>query len=431
MMLKSVSKALFLCLVVTNVFSCTPVNKPLEKRSTTDLGIIISSEIEELDNIEGYKYFHLLNSDVASLKKTGKIEYGFSDQITVFENSENNSPGKKQNEYLLVIANSDIESELDDFSKYQELLNAVGLNDTFGKKTNLIVMVNSTLCASADISHQILLKSTLKNNIVTKSNSTNLPLNIDKVVCPNTFESTNFFIPRFIDPHKPDDNLTQSSRQQSMEKPSLIEFVKSLEEKKSNSIAIEESQLGLTNKELLRFPREFRKDYITFNLEYLCAYNKRNGENEAKVERNRQSLQQLAVFQMTYSRLGIMFDLSNASETCIQETSDWLNSFLRSIQELQKNLNRMGLLANNVRADIYDFDQQSNQFAYMLKGDGNQRAFINFNFSFDAQTMLLPLGFMNSSKIDLWQSDTPKVVTFVTNENIATRPLSASVIMMN
>jgi hypothetical protein len=61
---------------------------------------------------------------------------------------------------------------------------------------------------------------------------------------------------------------------------------------------------------------------------------------------------------------------------------------------------------------------------------GNTRAFIAFNFSFDTHELPLPFGFMASTKVRMWQSDATKIQTFVTSQALTIRPYTAVIVIV-
>lgn len=78
---------------------------------------------------------------------------------------------------------------------------------------------------------------------------------------------------------------------------------------------------------------------------------------------------------------------------------------------------------------IYEADNTTSLFAYQ-RSKGNMRAFIAFNFSFDTHELPLPFGFMTSTKVSMWQSDSPQLRTFVTSHTLSIRPFTAVILIV-
>lgn len=77
----------------------------------------------------------------------------------------------------------------------------------------------------------------------------------------------------------------------------------------------------------------------------------------------------------------------------------------------------------------YEVDDQTKVMAYQRQYQ-NTRAYIAFNFSFDTVDMPFPFGFMNSTKITLWQSDAKSTERFVTQGSLPLRPFTATVVIV-
>ncbi len=428
-MLKSIPNILFLCLVVMSIASCKPQNTHLEQLDSMGLGIILNSEIKAFENIEGYQYFYLEKLNGSNLQEKRQLRNEDSNLVEMVASKDNKSHLSKQNDYLIKF--NKIEPSFEQASSYKRLLNEIMRIEALDRQSSLTLMADQHLCASVGDLQQVVFQTRLEKSITKQLRLTGRRLLLNQTVCASASVSTRFFFPELADFYLKDKTVPSHNNQPIVPRLALREFVKILELEADVSLG----EQDITNSEYNQDEKEALKDFtpsqMTLNLEHFCVYTTKNGKNDAKIERKRQKLQQLVIFQMTFNQFGLLFDFSNVSQTCIQHNESWLNSFLQSMQDLRKNLNQMGLFTKDVQIDIYDFDEQSKQFAYMLRGKGNQRAYINFNFSFDIQPMLLPLGFMNSSKINLWQSDAPNLVTFVSNKNIVSRPLTASVIMMN
>ena len=77
----------------------------------------------------------------------------------------------------------------------------------------------------------------------------------------------------------------------------------------------------------------------------------------------------------------------------------------------------------------YFVDEKTHVMAYQRRLE-NTRAYIAFNFSFDTVDMPFPFGFMNSTKITLWQSDTNIIESFVTKGRVSLRPYTVNIVIV-
>lgn len=80
--------------------------------------------------------------------------------------------------------------------------------------------------------------------------------------------------------------------------------------------------------------------------------------------------------------------------------------------------------------DYYEADDDNNVLAYSRTNEDGARVYVAFNLSYDVQPMPFPLGFMNSTKIQLWQSDATTVREFVTDQPVSMRPFTASIVVI-
>lgn len=79
--------------------------------------------------------------------------------------------------------------------------------------------------------------------------------------------------------------------------------------------------------------------------------------------------------------------------------------------------------------DVYHNDQATQTFAFSRTNPAN-RAYIAFNFSYETLPVPMPLGFMASTKVTLWQTDTTGSRQFVTNQPIQMRPFTATIVIV-
>jgi hypothetical protein len=75
-------------------------------------------------------------------------------------------------------------------------------------------------------------------------------------------------------------------------------------------------------------------------------------------------------------------------------------------------------------------DDEKKLLAYQRTNEQGHRVYVAFNMSFDTHPLPLPLGFMASTKIKLWQTDVPVAKTFVTQQPISMRPFSAAIVVI-
>lgn len=84
---------------------------------------------------------------------------------------------------------------------------------------------------------------------------------------------------------------------------------------------------------------------------------------------------------------------------------------------------------NTGEFEIYHADNEQRLLAYKRRL-GNKSAFIAYNLSFDMHEMPLPFGFMASTKVTVWGSDTQSPQTFVSNSPIIIHPFTVMVIIV-
>jgi hypothetical protein len=97
--------------------------------------------------------------------------------------------------------------------------------------------------------------------------------------------------------------------------------------------------------------------------------------------------------------------------------------------ESLKRLSEMSDVFKNGELNIYEANDNLGLFAYQ-RSKNNTRAFVAFNFSFDNHELPLPFGFMASTKVSMWQSDSPEIQTFVTSQALTIRPYTAVIIIV-
>ena len=79
---------------------------------------------------------------------------------------------------------------------------------------------------------------------------------------------------------------------------------------------------------------------------------------------------------------------------------------------------------------IYEVDVANQLFAYELRFK-DARAYVMYNFSFDTHPLPLPLGFMASTKVTLYRTDSPHPKRFVTSGPLSITYHSAVVVVVD
>ncbi|MBF7073341.1 hypothetical protein ISG33_08030 [Glaciecola sp. MH2013] len=134
--------------------------------------------------------------------------------------------------------------------------------------------------------------------------------------------------------------------------------------------------------------------------------------NEAKLERLHQ--QELMLHAHLYTLCATCFE---------QELQH--SELLASLEKLSQDFPNLHL--GKLRAYYANNDEKL--LAYSIKSD-KQRIYVAFNFSFDLQEVPLPFGFMSSTKVSLWQSDSENITSFVTQSPLMIGPFTAVIIIV-
>lgn len=117
--------------------------------------------------------------------------------------------------------------------------------------------------------------------------------------------------------------------------------------------------------------------------------------------------------------------LNQGDITLANSALEW-HDFYRSLARLR---GEFGLSSQGL-AKVYYADNEEKLFAYQKQNNEGARFYIVFNLSFDIQTMPLPLGFMRSTKVKLWQTDSLRIESFVTDQALMIRPFSAAIVIV-
>jgi glycosidase len=144
-------------------------------------------------------------------------------------------------------------------------------------------------------------------------------------------------------------------------------------------------------------------------------------ENPAFVAIKKQLRQQFIAHQ--FASFGDIY-LSQSDLMFTQQNPQWA-SYIQSLTALGETVD----VFTQGNFEIYAANDTSGLFAYK-RMQGNTRAFIAFNFSFDTHELPLPFGFMASTKVRMWQSDATKIQTFVTSQALTIRPYTAVIVIV-
>jgi|GEM_PF-1467090 len=144
-------------------------------------------------------------------------------------------------------------------------------------------------------------------------------------------------------------------------------------------------------------------------------------ENEARLAIEQQRNEQFIAHQ--FASFGELY-LSPKDKDYLQQNETW-SQYIDSLIALGDEFD----VFKQGEIDIYTASEEFSLFAYQ-RTLGNTRAFVAFNFSFDTVEVPLPFGFMTSTKITMWQSDSPKATTFVTSQALMIRPYTAVIIIV-
>jgi hypothetical protein len=143
--------------------------------------------------------------------------------------------------------------------------------------------------------------------------------------------------------------------------------------------------------------------------------------NPARVAVERQINQQFLAHQL--ASFGSVL-LSQNDRMFIKQNPQWA-TYVQSLTTLSQNFE----VFTQGDLEIYEADNVSGLFAYK-RTQGTTRAFIAFNFSFDQHELPLPFGFMASTKVTMWQSDSTDIQTFVTSQALTIRPYTAVIVIV-
>jgi hypothetical protein len=148
-----------------------------------------------------------------------------------------------------------------------------------------------------------------------------------------------------------------------------------------------------------------------------------NNQQSSARSRLFESMQKMFVAHNMASFGKTMLSVNDTS--FIQQNQEW-KAFIESLSQL----GNMNNIFSKGEFEIYAANTTTGLFAYQRTFEG-KRAYIAFNLSFDVHEMPLPLGFMSSTKITLWQTDAPDIKQFVTSAPLAIRPFTGAIVFVN
>jgi hypothetical protein len=104
-------------------------------------------------------------------------------------------------------------------------------------------------------------------------------------------------------------------------------------------------------------------------------------------------------------------------------TGQAINLLPSTVEDFQKKHRIFGF----VEPEIYQLDETKQLLGYVYKTP-NARVYVIVNLSFDTHQIPFPLGFMSSTKVSIWHSDTEEFATFVTQRPLSIQPLTLVIV---
>ncbi len=118
--------------------------------------------------------------------------------------------------------------------------------------------------------------------------------------------------------------------------------------------------------------------------------------------------------------------LRSSSESYEVKFNESLFAFYQSLIEIRNTYP----VLHKGEISYYESDDETSIVAYAREGKDGERIYIAFNMSSKSQDMPLPLGFMSSTKVRVWQSSFPKMREFVMQGSIRMPSLSATIVII-
>ncbi len=104
-------------------------------------------------------------------------------------------------------------------------------------------------------------------------------------------------------------------------------------------------------------------------------------------------------------------------------TGQATNQLPSAVEDFQQVHQIFGL----VEPEIYQLDETKQLLGYVYK-TSNARCYVIVNLSFDTHQIPFPLGFMSSTKVSIWHSDTEEFATFVMQRPLSIQPLTLVIV---
>ncbi len=235
--------------------------------------------------------------------------------------------------------------------------------------------------------------------------------------CDYSSVATQYFMQDYVDldisNHAYTDNERLKVRNQSaIDFTDLTLFTKFLENKQ-NDLQIEINQYAF-------------RHLLTVDYEWFCNLD----IEKARRDRIVNKVEKLIVFSLSFLQANVDINLNNVSIDCLNKTKTIFENLIKLTDNFSSILIKNGFFKHKLNTILYEVDPANKIFAFMITSDGGQRAYFSFNGSFDIKDMPFPFGFMNSTKVTLWQTDSQKLDTFVTTQPIAVRPYNAAFVII-
>lgn len=235
--------------------------------------------------------------------------------------------------------------------------------------------------------------------------------------CDYSSVATQYFMQDYVDldisnkPYTGNERL-RVKNQTAIDFTDLTLFTKFLENKQ-NDIQIGSNQYAF-------------RHLLTVDYEWFCNLD----IEKARRDRIVNKVEKLIVFSLSFLQANVDINLNNVSMDCLNKTKTIFENLIKLTDNFSSILIKNGFFKHKLTTILYEVDPANKIFAFMLTSEGGQRAYFSFNGSFDIKDMPFPFGFMNSTKVTLWQTDSQKLDTFVTTQPIAVRPYNASFVMI-
>lgn len=106
-------------------------------------------------------------------------------------------------------------------------------------------------------------------------------------------------------------------------------------------------------------------------------------------------------------------------------TGQAANQLPNAVENVQKRHQVFGY----IRPEVYQVDKAKGILGYVYKTP-DTRFYVIVNLSYDTHQIPFPLGFMSSTKVSVWHSDTKAFTTFVTQGPLSIQPLTMVIVQV-